>query len=209
MAQIRKGILGAVRGTIGSVVGYQRLGKAVIQSKSKVKGAAINSVLTTNTIKVQGLARIWNYLTLTIKSVVWNNSLFRYNAFSMFMSQKMQYINNDGTIDFDNLRLGAGFFDDNLNFTYGTAQGPVLLRQTISNLSSFYPLDGSYTLYWFYMNQDFSRLQGATDVITTDSINDIINKIPYPTGSFIYVSVIVVENATGKSNKGYSGSISR
>ena len=209
MAQIRKGILGAVKGTIGNVVGYQRLGKAVIQSKSKIKGAAVNSVLTTNAIKVQGLARIWNYFIINTKSVVWNNSLFRYNAFSEFMRQKMQYINNDGTTDFDNLRLGAGFFDDNLNFTFGAPQGPNYMRQTISNLSSFYPLDGSYTLYWFYMNQNFTRLQGATDVVTTDSINDIINKIPYPTGSFIYVSVIVVENATGKSNKGYSGSISR
>lgn len=83
MARLKKGILGAFQGKVGPVVGYERKGKGIIQSKSNFRGGNVNSVLSRNAMNVKNFNRdliAGRHVYKIIFDVFYKPAFFNYNT---------------------------------------------------------------------------------------------------------------------------------
>ena len=205
MGIIGKGIIGGIKGKIGNIVGYRRLGTDQLRYNSTKNKDQISPQLDNQITRIRALFSFTKKMTATYYRNSWQNFDFGDPWAAAAINLKIKWIDNSGVIDYDNLTLGNEQFSDSLIITEPGHAPLDPFQFTVSNLLSKYPSAGGYScqLHQIGLNYDFNFL--TEQVIHTDTIILNANNTGLTTGKTFYWCITVQNLSTGATNIGYCG----
>ena len=203
MAILKKGILGTPKGRIGTVIGYQRNNKGILQCISNPSSGRVNSVLSRNASDLSTLATQINIVKGQISLILDKIGIPNLYDWNQVLAGFHTYNPKEGNVMIANWLIPVNQIRDSSSMLYETPPPPPFLAITLLDarkmLAQYPNLEG----HIFRNRSDTTSVGESSAPPHADVQYTVLFSITPPPGVNVVGALVMEDTSTGKIGNVY------